>query len=124
VHEPKHGVILLALLRTDRDDALELLTAGAADEKIISKQPKVQMIEIKERGTGLRIGNMKPIIRMISTMRLVIDNTEVGFLLSNSNVDSKCLAARYDATMKTFKDSGGVIRLARHAAREIVAGHE
>lgn len=103
MHEPKHGVILLALLRKDLDDALELLTAGAADEKIISKQPKVQTIEIKERGTGLRIGNMKPIIRMISKMRLVIDNTEVGFLLSNSNADSKCLAARCDATMKTFK---------------------
>ena len=93
-HEPKSDIAELAMLRKDLDDAITQLTNGAAAHEAITKQSPVHTIEIKRLWSALRDGNMKPIVRMSRTMKLVINDAEMRFVLPNPNVDSEQPALR------------------------------
>ncbi len=56
VHEPKSDVAALALLRKDLNEAIGLLTNGAAAQKAIAKQSRVQAIEINRLRRALHAG--------------------------------------------------------------------
>lgn len=105
-HEPKSEVAELAALRKDLDDSIEQLTNGAATQEAITKQSRVQTMEIKRLRSALRDGNMKPIVRMSRTMKLVINNTEITFVLPDTNVDSERLAAAGDAMVTALNVVG------------------
>lgn len=60
----------------------------------MTKQSPVHTIEIKRLRSALRYGNMKPIVRMSRTMKLLINDREITFVVPDPNVDSERLAAR------------------------------
>lgn len=75
-HEPKNVVAERASLRMELDDPIEQLTGRAATHEAITKQSGVQTRRSKRLRSGLRDGKMRPIVRMIRTMKRVINNTE------------------------------------------------
>jgi hypothetical protein len=93
-YEPKSHLGALALLRKELNDAIGQRTGSAADREAITKQSRVQTIEIKRLRSALGDGNMKPIVRMSRTMKLELNGKEITFVLSDPNVDIERLAAR------------------------------
>jgi hypothetical protein len=71
------------MLRKDLDDVITQLTNGAAAQEVITKQSPVYTMEIKRLQSALHDGNMKPIVRMSRTMKLVINDAEMTFVLPN-----------------------------------------
>ena len=86
---PKSEVAELAALHKDLDDAIGQLTGGASDREAITMQSRVQTMELKRRGSALREGSTNPIVYMSRTMRLVINDTEMTFVLPNPIVDKR-----------------------------------
>jgi hypothetical protein len=82
-HEPKSDVAELEALRQDPEDAITQLTNGAAAQEPMTKPSPVHPMEIKRLRSALRDGNMKPIVRMSRTMKLVINDAEMTFVLPN-----------------------------------------
>jgi len=82
-HEAKNDVAELAVLRKDLNDAIDESTNGAAAQKAIAKQSPVHTMEIKRLRRALRDRNMRPIVRMSGTIKLVINNTEKRGSFSN-----------------------------------------
>src|SRR5690349_8349636 len=105
-YEPKSDVADVSVLRKELDDAIAQLTASAAAQEAITKQSRVQTMEIRRLRSALREGNMKPIVRMSRTMKLVINDTEVTFVFPDPNIDSERLAAAGDAMVTALNVLG------------------